>query len=53
MTDEKATENVKTQKDYGSEQLPTDAVENPWDVPVQPGIPSPSDQVTGNGEAVS
>lgn len=34
-------------RDFGSEPLPTDIQENPWDVPAGTGGFSPADLVTG------
>ena len=49
------TENVgiDARKDFGSEQLPIDVTENPWDVSTSPESPPPSGQVAGDGLAVA
>jgi hypothetical protein len=39
----------EAQRDFGSEQLPTEIGENPWDVPSEPGGLPPSEEVAGDG----
>lgn len=41
---------VEDRQDYGSERLPTDVKQNPWDTPSVPGEVPPSQRVAGDGE---
>ena len=49
MKQPKVNQNAETDKDFGSERLPTDTTQNRWDMPSGPdGIP-PSERVAGGG----
>ncbi len=50
MGREKTTENHQLLEDFGSERLPTEAAQNPWDVPADPGSVPPSTTVAGDGQ---